>query len=157
MEPRDSPNRFITKYQESFGKIRDRIERKRQEVQGLSDGLFAASSVAEGRLATEQSGNIRLLTLVTIPYLPLNLATMIYGMNALPNSADLVSYVVVTVILCAITYILVLNLPFLKIAVSWGRGRIRRMVRPRKKTGIKANSTKHETTNSTAYGDGNAA
>ncbi|KAI4219400.1 MAG: hypothetical protein L6R36_008349 [Xanthoria steineri] len=39
MEPRDSPNRFITKYQESFGKIRDRIERKRQEVQGLSDGV----------------------------------------------------------------------------------------------------------------------
>ena len=39
MEPHDSPNRFITKYQESFGKIRDRIERKRQEVQGLSDGV----------------------------------------------------------------------------------------------------------------------
>lgn len=32
-------NRFITEYQEKFGKIRDRIERKRQEVQGLSDGV----------------------------------------------------------------------------------------------------------------------
>ena len=82
-------------------------------------------------------------------------------MNALPNSADLVSYVVVTVILCAITYILVLNLPYLKIAVSWGRGRIRRMVRPRKNTGINTNDvelqTISQTTNSTAYGDGTAA
>lgn len=82
-------------------------------------------------------------------------------MNALPNSADLVSYVVVTVILCAITYILVLNLPYLKRAVYWGRGRIRRMVRPQKKTGINTNDvelqTINQTTNSTAYGDDIAA
>ncbi|KAL8671273.1 MAG: hypothetical protein Q9168_004227 [Polycauliona sp. 1 TL-2023] len=63
-------------YSEKFGALRDRIERKRQEVQSLSDGLFSASSVAEGRLAAEQNSNIRLLTLVTIAYLPLNFASV---------------------------------------------------------------------------------
>lgn len=38
--------------------------------------LFLASSVADNRLALEQNGNIRLLTLVTIVYLPLTLATV---------------------------------------------------------------------------------
>ncbi|KAL8650470.1 MAG: hypothetical protein Q9226_005130 [Calogaya cf. arnoldii] len=74
-EHRELRKRFTTEYQGKFGALRDRIERKRQEVQSLSDGLFSASSVAEGRLATEQNGNIRLLTLVTIAYLPLNLVT----------------------------------------------------------------------------------
>ena len=30
---------IIKKEQEDFGKLRDRIERKRQEIQGLSDGV----------------------------------------------------------------------------------------------------------------------
>lgn len=41
-----------------------------------SSQLFLASSVADNRLALEQNGNIRLLTLVTIVYLPLTLATV---------------------------------------------------------------------------------
>lgn len=39
MTEHDMRDRFITEYQEKFGKIRDRIERKRQEVQSLSDGV----------------------------------------------------------------------------------------------------------------------
>ncbi|KAL8736846.1 MAG: hypothetical protein Q9181_002275 [Wetmoreana brouardii] len=93
--------------------------------------LFSASSVAEGRLASEQNGNIRLLTMVTIAYLPLTLATSIYSMDALPKSAGLVSYVVVTIFMCAITYILVVNLRHLKNAIFWGRGSVRNMVRTR--------------------------
>ncbi len=30
---------MIKKEQEDFGKLRDRVERKRQEIQGLSDGV----------------------------------------------------------------------------------------------------------------------
>ena len=46
-------------------------------------------------------------------------------MDALPKSAGLVSYVVVTVFMCAITYVLVFNLRHLKGAISWGGSSMR--------------------------------
>ncbi|KAL8848631.1 MAG: hypothetical protein Q9221_006356 [Calogaya cf. arnoldii] len=169
-EHHETRKRFIMECQEKFGVLRDRIERKRQEVQSLSDGvseyetntnmsitLFSASSVAEGRLATEQNGNIRLLTMVTIAFLPLNLATSIYGMDALPNSANLVSYVVVTILLCAITYILVLNLPYLKNAMSSARDSVYRSLRIRKKKDVKVHAERHKRINSVAYKVGTMA
>ncbi|KAL8949144.1 MAG: hypothetical protein Q9222_004725 [Ikaeria aurantiellina] len=117
------------RYREIFGELRDRIERKRQDIQSLSDGLFSASSVAEGRLASVQNGNIRLLTMVTIAYLPLNLAASIYGMNALPTTAGIVSYVVVTIIMCVITYVAVLEIRRLENGVAWVRKNIKEMLR----------------------------
>ncbi|KAL8708313.1 MAG: hypothetical protein Q9220_006788 [cf. Caloplaca sp. 1 TL-2023] len=125
----EEKDRLVKEYRENFGKLRDRIERKRQAVQSLSDGLFSASSVAEGRLASEQNGNIRLLTMVTIAYLPLSLATSIYSMDALPRTAGLVSYVVVTIIMCVITYVAVLEIRRLKNGVAWVRKRVKEMVR----------------------------
>ncbi|KAL8925999.1 MAG: hypothetical protein Q9208_003140 [Pyrenodesmia sp. 3 TL-2023] len=125
--------KILEELEGKFGKLRDRIERKRQEIQSLSDGLFSASSVAEGRLASEQNGNIRLLTLVTIAYLPLTLAASIYGMEVLPKTAGFESYAVVTVLMCAITYILVLKIRQIKGAISWGRSSVRSMLNTRKK------------------------
>ncbi|KAL9633939.1 MAG: hypothetical protein Q9204_003199 [Flavoplaca sp. TL-2023a] len=146
---RDYTMRHITidKFRNEFETLRDRIERKMQEVQILRDGrpqLFSASSVAEGRIANEQSGNIRLLTMVTIAYLPLNFATSIYGMDALPSSANLLSYVVVTILLCVITYILILNLPHLKHAMSWSRNKIYHVLRPSNKIAVEQDIKNHE-------------
>ncbi|KAL8694293.1 MAG: hypothetical protein Q9224_003598, partial [Gallowayella concinna] len=45
----------------------------------------------------------------------------IYGMDALPNNAGLVSYIVVTILMSAITYILVYNIRHVKDAISWAR------------------------------------
>ena len=53
-------------------------------------------------------------------------------MNALPKSADLVSFVVVTIFMCAITYVLVLNIRHLKDAISQGRSSMRSMLHTRK-------------------------
>ncbi|KAL8814686.1 MAG: hypothetical protein Q9223_006113 [Gallowayella weberi] len=99
--------------------------------------LFSASSVAEGRLAAEQNGNIRLLTMVTIAYLPLTLATSIYGMDALPNSAGLVSYIVVTILVSAITYIIVYKIRRIKDAVSRTRTSMHGLFHPQKKQDTK--------------------
>ncbi|KAK0514793.1 hypothetical protein JMJ35_002172 [Cladonia borealis] len=121
----------LKEMQEQFGELRDRIERKRQAIESLRDGLFSASSVAEGRIALEQNGNIRLLTLVTIVYLPLTLAASIYSMRVLPLSAGIVSYLVVTILMCAVTYALVLNLRHLKNATSLARSNIYSLLRTR--------------------------
>ncbi|KAL8906265.1 MAG: hypothetical protein Q9207_002139 [Kuettlingeria erythrocarpa] len=129
----DACKKVTDLYQKKFEHLRDRVERKRQEIQSLSDGLFSASSVAEGRLATEQNGNIRLLTLVTIAYLPLTFAASVYGMDALPKSAGFRSYFVVTALMCAITYILVLKLRQVKEAISWGCRCVRSLPHTRKK------------------------
>lgn len=50
-------------------------------------------------------------------------------MDALPSSANLLSYVVVTILLCMITYILILNLPYLGHAMSLGRDKTFRVLR----------------------------
>ena len=38
-EDYDTVKKLIEENQKSFGKLRDRVERKRQEIQGLSDGV----------------------------------------------------------------------------------------------------------------------
>ncbi|KAL2168474.1 hypothetical protein VTG60DRAFT_7210 [Thermothelomyces hinnuleus] len=100
-----------------FTELRARIERKRQEIESLNDGLFSASSVAESRFSSEQNGNIRLLTLVTIAYLPWSFAATIYGMNVLPEGTTLASFFVVTAILSVITFAVVFNLQLLTVFI----------------------------------------
>ena len=53
-------------------------------------------------------------------------------MRVLPNGAGLVSYLVVTILMCAITYVLVLNLQHLKGATSLARSNINSVLRTRK-------------------------
>ncbi|KAK3310730.1 cora-like Mg2+ transporter protein-domain-containing protein [Chaetomium strumarium] len=97
--------------------LRARIERKRQEIESLNNGLFSASSVAEARFSSEQNGNIRLLTLVTIAYLPLSFVATIYGMNVLPEGTSLGSFFVATAVLSVITFAIVFNLQLLTVFI----------------------------------------
>ena len=53
-------------------------------------------------------------------------------MGVLPKSAGLVSYLVVTIVMCAITYVAVLNLQPLKDAIFLARSNIYSMLRTRK-------------------------
>ena len=50
-------------------------------------------------------------------------------MDTLPKSATLVSYLIVTIILCLITYLLVLNIPHIKEAVISLKERAQRLRR----------------------------
>ena len=52
-------------------------------------------------------------------------------MSVLPKSAGIVSYLVVTILMCAVTYVLVLNLQHLKEAISWARSNIYNTLRAR--------------------------
>ena len=53
-------------------------------------------------------------------------------MGVLPKSAGLESYLVVTILMCAVTYVLVLNLQQLKDATSLARSNIYSMLQTRK-------------------------
>ncbi|KAL2872393.1 uncharacterized protein BJX67DRAFT_376215 [Aspergillus lucknowensis] len=61
--------------------IRMVLEQRIETLEKMSDVLVNASSLSESITATRQGNNIRLLTYISIIYLPLNLATSIFGMN----------------------------------------------------------------------------
>ena len=53
-------------------------------------------------------------------------------MNVLPKSADMVSFLVVTIVMCAITYALVLNIQHFKDAIYLARSSLHGMLQTRK-------------------------
>ncbi|KAK2803091.1 hypothetical protein FQN51_003835 [Onygenales sp. PD_10] len=84
-----------------------RFDRFYQKAQSMRDGLFNASSVVESRAATQLGENVRLLTYVSIVYLPLGFSAALWSINekySVPNFA------IVTVVIGLTTYILVSNL-----------------------------------------------
>lgn len=67
-------------------------------------------SVRAADAALQQNRNIKLLTLVTIFFLPLSFSTSIYGMNNMPTNADFTNFAWVTVAVCVPTYLLIASL-----------------------------------------------
>ena len=56
--------------------LRVRFTQKREEAVALRDGLFNASAVMESRMSTKLGENIKLLTFVSIFFLPLSFCTV---------------------------------------------------------------------------------
>lgn len=91
---------------------RNIVEQK--EIEALRDHLFSGTSVQESRNSVEQAqitvqqgNNIKLLTLITIFFLPLTYVTSIFGMTALPQDGDFTTFGIVTAVICLPTYLLV--------------------------------------------------
>ena len=61
---------------EDLGRIVESNERTRKEVANLREQLFSGSSVRESRRAVEQGDNIKILTLVSMIFLPLTFVTV---------------------------------------------------------------------------------
>lgn len=176
-EDREEAKRTIQEYQEKFETLRNRVERKRQEIQSLSDGvcgllhlphvpfdafdmkltprestaLFRFISCRKStRIGTEWEHSSIDVGDDCVPafdacdcmyYCPDKLKLMhtyahyvqsIYGMDALPANAGLVSYIVVTILMCLITYVLVFYLPSIKEASSRSHSRMRDVIHTRK-------------------------
>lgn len=58
-------------------------------------------------------------------------------MNVLPKSADLVSFLVVTIVMCVITYALVLNIQHFKDAIYLARSSLHGVLHTRKIRGTR--------------------
>jgi len=61
---------------EDLGRIVERNERTRKEIANYREQLFSGSSVRESRRAVEQGDNIKILTLVSMIFLPLTFVTV---------------------------------------------------------------------------------
>lgn len=90
---------------------------KQEEIIALRDGLFNASAVLEARTTVTQGNNIRILTYISMLFLPASFSTSIFGMQSiLPASTKIYVFPIVMVAVCGPTYFLIWFL-------SWKRGK----------------------------------
>ncbi|KAK1776556.1 hypothetical protein QBC45DRAFT_444306 [Copromyces sp. CBS 386.78] len=92
---------------QSLKNTRQGFEARRQKIIEYRDGLFNASSVIETREATRLSQNVKLLTFVSIFYLPLGFCMSMWSINEDYNATNLV---IVTICIGMATYLVVANL-----------------------------------------------
>ncbi|KAL6241033.1 hypothetical protein RBB50_012128 [Rhinocladiella similis] len=91
------------------------FQQQQKEIRNLREWLFSGTSVLESReavnmakITVEQGYNIRLLTLVTLFYLPLTFVTSIFGMTNMPVDDNFVPFAMTVVGICIPTYLLIL-------------------------------------------------
>ena len=89
-------------------------EEKRKEIKSLRDNLFSGTSVLESRrsvqqqaITVDQGHNIKILTLVTIFFLPLTFVTSVFGMTNMDPNDSFWRFGVVTACICFPTYLLI--------------------------------------------------
>ena len=89
-------------------------KREQQDISFLREQLFSGTSVQESREAVklasftfEQGQNIRLLTLVSIFFLPLTFVTSVFGMTNMPQGDNFVRFGIATAAVCLPTYVLI--------------------------------------------------
>jgi len=73
--------------------------------------LFNASAVVEARTAVTQGRNIRILTLISLLFLPASFVASIFGMQTiLPPSVSLHTFAIAISLICGPTYLFILAL-----------------------------------------------
>lgn len=68
--------RELDKVVSDLGEVLKRNERTRKEIENLRDQLFSGSSIKESRRAIDQGDNIRILTMISMLFLPLTFVTV---------------------------------------------------------------------------------
>ena len=89
-------------------------DEKMKEIKALRENLFSGTSVLESREAVRQQAiaviqghNIKVLTLVTIFFLPLTFVTSVFGMTNMDPKDSFVHFGIVTAVICVPTYMLI--------------------------------------------------
>lgn len=89
-------------------------KQEQKDINSLREQLFSGTSVLESReavkladITVQQGQNIRLLTLVSIFFLPLTYATSVFGMTNMPQNTGFLHFGIVTLVVCLPTYVLI--------------------------------------------------
>ncbi|KAI9776734.1 MAG: hypothetical protein M1839_009378 [Geoglossum umbratile] len=124
--------RDVERQIEQLGEMVRTNNTRQEEIRALRDGLFNASAVLEARTTVAQGQNIRILTIVSMIFLPIGFCTSVFGMQILPKSTNLATLAVVLVAICIPTYGVILGLASGKMGVV---GRWIRRLAVRRKEG----------------------
>lgn len=87
--------------------VYDKNERTRTEIRSLREQLFSGSSVKESRRAIEQGDNIKILTAVSMIFLPLTFVTSVFGITTFVIGADDWQFPVTMVSVCIPFFLLI--------------------------------------------------
>lgn len=82
-------------------------ERTRAEIGSLREQLFSGSSVRESRRAIEQGDNIKILTGVSMLFLPLTFVTSVFGITTFGTPVDDWRFPVTMVLVCVPFFMLI--------------------------------------------------
>ncbi|KAL2072100.1 hypothetical protein VTL71DRAFT_11443 [Oculimacula yallundae] len=95
-------------------KLYEENDDRRKEIRTLRDQLFSGTSVLESRKSVElsavtilQGHNIKLLTLVSIFFLPLTFVTSVFGMSNMPSKIEFTDFTITMVAVCVPFFLLI--------------------------------------------------
>ncbi|KAK2609139.1 hypothetical protein QQS21_002366 [Conoideocrella luteorostrata] len=92
--------RELDKVVTELGEVLKRNERTRKEIENLRDQLFSGSSIKESRRAVDQGDNIRILTMISMIFLPLTFVTSVFGITEFTIPATDWRFAVTMVLVC---------------------------------------------------------
>ncbi|KAE9371039.1 hypothetical protein N431DRAFT_341691, partial [Stipitochalara longipes BDJ] len=98
--------------------IKERFENQKLRAEALRDGLFHASAVVESRLSTRLAQNVKLLTYVSIFYLPLAFCASLWAIPNITDSSTRKPFIIAAALVGFITYMIVFNLNTV-VSLSW--------------------------------------
>jgi len=90
--------------------LRSNFKSQLETVKGLLDVLFKASALIESKNATKLGDNVRLLTYVSIFYLPLAFCAALWAVPNINQSNIRHPFIITAVIVGVVTYLIVFNL-----------------------------------------------
>ncbi|KAF5871437.1 putative fad binding domain protein [Botrytis fragariae] len=93
--------------------LRNDFSRKLETTKALRDGLFNAIALIESRASTRLGENVKLLTYVSIFYLPLAFCAVLWAIPNIQEISTKVPFIITAFIVGAITYAIVLNIEFI--------------------------------------------
>ncbi|KAK0673652.1 hypothetical protein QBC41DRAFT_352535 [Cercophora samala] len=101
--------------------VYDRNEATRTEIRSLREQLFSGSSVKESRRAIEQGKNIKILTSVSMVFLPLTFVVGVFSITTLEIEPEDWRFSVTLVGVCVPFFLLILVLQSMdSVRVAWG-------------------------------------
>ena len=83
---------------------------KMKEINALRDNLDSGTSARQAQqipISTLQGQNIRLLTYLTILFLPLTFVTCVFGMTNLDSQNSFIHFGIATIVICTPTYVFI--------------------------------------------------
>ncbi|KAL8828365.1 MAG: hypothetical protein Q9170_006633 [Blastenia crenularia] len=94
---------------------REYFRQKLASTRALRDALFNASAVIESRASTRLGENVKLLTFVSVFFIPLSFCTSLWSVNNMFSTHSLIAVIIVVALL---TYTTVLNINSIVTSVS---------------------------------------
>ncbi|TGO44491.1 hypothetical protein BOTNAR_0812g00010 [Botryotinia narcissicola] len=95
---------------ESLINWQSQFKHQQETAQAYRDGLFNASALMESRASTRLGENVKLLTYVSIFYLPLVFCAALWAIPNITSSGTRSPFILTTILVGFVTYMIVFNL-----------------------------------------------